>query len=111
MSYISYNTKKGRIRQQSPELAAYFRSIAEDNSDETSRLKRNVRRALMEELTDRQRQFLLMYYAENIPQIEIAKICGVYPSTVYRTLLRAEKRLGKCLKYGADRVMLGLYED
>ena len=62
MHDIKYKPKRGRVRRASPEMAAYVRQIAADNAGEHSRLKRNLIRAIKEELTDRQRQVLTMYY-------------------------------------------------
>ena len=44
-------------------------------------------------LTAAQREYLLLYYREGLKMSEIACRCGVVPSTVSRTIARAEKRL------------------
>lgn len=111
MNDIRFKRKRGRPRKPSPELETYFHSIASNNTQEHSRLKRNVRRALMDELTERQRELILMRYGENKTQAEIADILGLCPSTVSRTIKRAENKLRKFLKYGADRIMLNLYDE
>lgn len=61
-------------------------------------LKR-VKRVIMEELTDCQKQIVIAYYfqQQNIPQI--ARERGVNKSTVSRTLHRAEARIRRCLRY------------
>ena len=58
-----------------------------------------VRRVIQEELTPLQRHALIAYYFQekNIPLI--ARERGVCPSTVSRTLHRAENRIRRCLRY------------
>ena len=80
----------------------YARQIQSDNSQEISRLKRNLIRALREDVTSKQRQMLLMYYAEGKNMREIGEIMGVDRSTVSRTIQRGERRLQRCLRYGAE---------
>ena len=80
----------------------YAKQIAADNSQELSRLKRNLIRALREDVTQRQRQALLLYYAEGRNMREIGEKLGVDKSTVSRTIKRGERRLQRCLRYGAE---------
>lgn len=60
---------------------------------------RRLRRVMELELTPVQREILIAYYFQekNIPQI--ARERGVCPSTVSRTLHRAENRIRRCLRY------------
>ena len=83
-------------------MAVYARQMAADNSTEISRLKRNLIRALREDVTEHQRQMLLLYYAEGLNMREIGERLGVDKSTVSRTLKRGERRLRRCLRYGAE---------
>ena len=55
-----------------------------------------------EDVTARQRQALLMYYAAGLNMREIGERLGVDKSTVSRTIKRGEKRLQRCLRYGAE---------
>ncbi len=82
------------------DLQIWLRENAEDNSDQIERLKRNLRRAQVQELTPRQRQILSMRYEEQRSVTEIARILGVNPSTVSRSLRRSQQRLFRCLRYG-----------
>ena len=81
------------------DMAVYARQMAQDNSREISRLKRNLRLARQEALTARQRQLLRMNFEQNKTVTEIAQELGVNKSTVSRTLLRAKRRLYQCLRY------------
>lgn len=82
------------------DMAAWLQNNAEDNSEQLSRLRRNLRRAREQELTPRQNQMLDLYFEHSMNMVEIARELGVNPSTVSRTLRRAKKRLYSCLRYG-----------
>lgn len=96
------NTRYRKGKYYAAEMAMYSRQMAADNSQEISRLKRNLIRALQEDVTQRQRQALLLYYAEGQNMREIGEKLGVDKSTVSRTIKRGEKRLQRCLRYGAE---------
>ena len=87
------------------DMAEYARIMARDNSAELSMLRRNLIRALGEEVTPRQRQTLQMYYHEGLSMPEIGRRLGVNKSTVSRTIRRGEDRLRRCLRYGAGRLL------
>ncbi|MBR6739258.1 MAG: sigma-70 family RNA polymerase sigma factor, partial [Oscillospiraceae bacterium] len=63
------------------------------------RLKRNLRLAREQELTERQREMLRLRYEEEMSVSEIAAVLGVNKSTVSRTLARASQRLERALRY------------
>ena len=96
------NTRYRRGRLYAADMAMYSRQIAQDNSQEISRLKRNLLRCLREDVTARQRQVMLLYYAEGKNMREIGEVMGVDKSTVSRTIKRGEHRLRRCLRYGAE---------
>jgi len=60
---------------------------------------RAVAQALEEELTQRQREMVRLYYIEQYPMREIARQLEVNPSTVTRTLQVARAKLKVCLQY------------
>ena len=84
------------------DMAVYARQMSADNSKEISRLKRNLIRALQEDVTPRQRQTLLLYYSDGLNMREIGERLGVDKSTVSRTIKRGERRLRRWLRYGAE---------
>ena len=90
------------------EYRRYLEQISESNTDEMDRLSANLRRALKEELTERQLLLVTMYYLENKKMTDIAAELGICQSTVSRTLSRARHRLGRVLRYGA-RALLDSY--
>lgn len=69
-----------------------------------------VRVAMNEELTDRQRELIQLYYLENMNMTKIAGQLGISPSTVSRTLKRGRGRLRKYLKYNGRYFMETLSE-
>ena len=95
------NTRYRRGKLYAADMAVYTRQMAADNSAELSRLKRNLIRALKEDVTPRQREVLTLYYAQGLNMREIGERLGVDKSTVSRTIKRGEARLRRCLRYGA----------
>ena len=87
------------------DLAVYTRFMAEDNSAQIGRLKRNLSRALRQDITERQREYMNLYYGRNMSMEAIAKELGVNKSTVSRTLKRGRQRLYRCLRYGAAALL------
>ena len=84
------------------DMAVYARAMASDNSAQMSRVKRNLLRALREDVTPSQREMLLLYYGEQLNMRQIGTRLGVDKSTVSRTIKRGERRLQRCLRYGAE---------
>ena len=95
------DTRYRRGRAYAAAMAVYARSMASDNSAQLDRVKRNLVRALREDVTARQREFLLLYYGQGLNMREIGEKLGVDKSTVSRTIKRGEARLRRCLRYGA----------
>jgi len=83
-------------------MAVYVRSMADDNVAQLNRVKRNLVRALRQDVTARQREMLLLYYGERMNMRQIGEKLGVDKSTVSRTIQRGERRLRRCLRYGAE---------
>lgn len=96
------NTRYRKGSLYAADMAMYSRQMAADNSREVSRLKRNLIRCLREDVTEKQRQMILMYYAEGKNMREIGEQIGIDKSSVSRTIKRGERRLQRCLRYGAE---------
>jgi len=88
-----------RGSEQLSSLVLWRRENAEDNSLQMERVRRNLRWALESELTPRQRQMVVLYYDRRLSMRQIARLLGVQPSTVTRTLQRARRRLEHSLRY------------
>lgn len=100
MSKISYDQTFGMV-----DLAVYSRMIADDNHREVNRLKRNLTHALRQDITPKQREYMLLYYGQGMSMEAIARQSGVNKSTVSRTLKRGRQRLYRCLRYGASNLL------
>lgn len=81
------------------DMTVWMRANAQDNSEQLRRLRRNLRRAREQELTDRQREMVSLYYDQGMTMPQIAERLGVNRSTVSRTLRRARDRLYRFLRY------------
>lgn len=81
------------------DMTVWLRENAEDNALQMERLRRNLRQARETELTPHQKQVLELHYDRHMRITEIARHLGVQPSTVSRTLRRAQARLHHYLKY------------
>ena len=86
-------------------MAVYAQVMAEDNSEQMGRLRRNVMRALQEDVTPRQRECMLLYYEKGLKMRQIAELTGVDKSTVSRNIKRGASRLRRCLRYGAEQLL------
>lgn len=87
------------------DLAVYARFMAEDNSQQISRLKYNLSQALRQDVTEKQRRYMTMYYVDGMSIQQISRAEGVNKSTVSRTMKRGRERLHRCLRYGAAALL------
>ena len=94
------NTRYRRGKLYAADMAVYSRQMSADNSREISRLRHNLIRALREDVTEKQRTALLLYYAEGYNMREIGEQMGVDKSTVSRTIKRGERRLQRWTNSG-----------
>ena len=69
-----------------------------DNADELNYTKASMKQAIREELSERQRAYMMAYYSGMTMQ-QVAKKYGVNVSTVSRTIARSRDRLRRVLKY------------
>lgn len=99
------NTRYKRGDFYAADMAVYTREMAGDNSAEQTMLKKNLLRALAEDVSPRQRELLHLYYSEQKTMAEIGKELGIDKSTVSRTIKRGEARLSRCLRYGAASLL------
>lgn len=88
-----------RASEWAGDMTVWLRENANDNEEQMDRLLRNLRKAMEEELTPRQRQMIKMRFYQNMNGAEIAKELRLNRSTVSRTLRRAQARLRRCLRY------------
>ncbi len=73
-------------------------------------LGRRAMKVVDEELTQRQKQMVQLYYIRQMNMPEIALELGVSPSCVSRTISRGRQRITKYLKYNG-RAFSGAEDD
>ena len=100
MKTVSYENTYGMA-----DMTVYTALMSEDNREQMGRLKRNLYHALREDITPRQREYMVLYYGKCMTMEEIARQLGVNKSTVSRTLKRGRDRLYRCLRYGASNLL------
>lgn len=103
-----HDTKIRRERSQNGDLAAWAYLVSEQKSAGSTSLTQLLHHAMEKELTETQRNYLELHYVNKLNCREIARLCGVHPSTVSRTLRRGETRIKRCLKYGAGELLRSL---
>ncbi|NCE65170.1 sigma-70 family RNA polymerase sigma factor [Pseudoflavonifractor sp. 524-17] len=86
-------------------MAAYARTLTAGDGGAHQQLRHSLIRALREDVTPRQREVLLLYYGQQLTMEEIGRRLGVDKSTVCRTVHRGERRLQRCLRYGAAALL------
>ncbi len=69
-----------------------------DNAEELNYTKTAMKCAIREELSERQRAYMMAYYGGMTMQ-QVAKKYGVNVSTVSRTIARARDQLRRVLRY------------
>ncbi len=101
------NTRYRRGGMYSADMAEYARALSEENtnSDTISGLKRRLMIAMRQEITDKQRRYLSLYYGDGLNMREISEMEGVDKSTVSRTIRRGERNLRRCLRFGAANLL------
>lgn len=86
-------------RRPLPFLEQRFLPAADCDDEHHARMIRALRRIMAERLSSKQRQAVELYYMQGLTVRAIAGMRGVAPSTVSRTLRRAEARMRRYLEY------------
>ena len=76
--------RRGGIYAADMARYAYLLSEENTNTQEMDRVKLALWRALHEDITEKQRQYLLLYYGEGMNMGQIGRQMGVDKSTVSR---------------------------
>lgn len=90
--------KKMTQMETMEQYVALRRLLRESDKGATPRA-RAVAVALKAGLTERQRQMIWLYYAEQLTMRDIARLLELNPSTVSRTIKAAKQRLKIALLY------------
>lgn len=98
-------SKPYRRRRLRTEQAVYLGMLSLEDEGQLEQASRCLAQALRQEVTQRQRQMLALYYGRRMTMEEIAQSLGVDRTTVSRTLKRGEARLQRCLRYGSASLL------
>ena len=79
--------------KNTPLISYYLSNHGADNRPERERMKRILSRAIRHELTDRQRECLVLHYLHGMKQRDVARSLGLSASTVSRHISSAERKL------------------
>ena len=73
-------------------------------------MRQQLRQAV-DELPDKRREIFRMRFFENMSNKEIGERLGVDKSTISRTIKRGERRLQRCLRYGAEAYLKSMDQE
>lgn len=73
----------------------------DDNAIMLQHVRKAMSIAIQRELTEKQREYLILRVVDRMSVVEIAELKGVNKSTVSRTIRLAESKLRRCLRYAA----------
>lgn len=74
-------------------------TLSTDNSERYKRNIHTLENIINNELTEKQKNCLIMYYKHNMNTIEISKKLNIYPSTAWRHITKAKNKINTILKY------------
>lgn len=77
----------------------YNYRLAETNNETLKKVRHALVETIKNDLTERQKETVILYYYKKMTMAEIADILGVNVSTVSRTLARARKNICDRTKY------------
>mgnify|MGYP004631880887 FL=1 len=77
----------------------YNSRLAETNNETLKKVRHALVEIIKNDLTERQKETVVLYYYKKMTMAEIADILGVNVSTVSRTLARARKNICDRTKY------------
>ena len=86
------------IETEKAEFRNWLNAAGGDNAEELNYTKTAMKWAIREELSERQRAYMMAYYGGMTMQ-QVAKKYGVNVSTVSRTIARARDQLRRVLRY------------
>lgn len=94
-----------QFKADAKQFADWNASEADVDFDFTDHSKRCVAIAIERELTEKQRQYFIMYFIERKTMDCIANEFGVNKSTVSRTISAAKRRLHRVLAYSSPHFL------
>ncbi len=80
------------------EADSHIREILYDR-DEGSQLKKLLLNVIKNELTERQKEIIMLYYFKEMDIVTIAKLKNISPQAVSALMARARMRIFRIMKY------------
>ena len=81
------------------EISTLIGDTESNNSEKHRLMLKILRKVIAEELTERQREMITLYYFERVNIPQIAEMLGVNRSTVSRTISRGRRNIMEKMKY------------
>lgn len=78
---------------------SYTRNSSKQKSEKLLRMEKILRIAIKNELTDRQKKCIELYFFDRMKVSEIAGILNIRPTTVYKHLNKAKAAIKKSFVY------------
>lgn len=69
------------------------------NDDSSRIIKKALKKIIEEQLSEKQKEYIVLYYFKELDMATIAEMCEVNISTVSRTINRARQNIFKYMKY------------
>ena len=86
------------LGEEDSDINALFSDEADENN-KSKAVRRILLKVIENELTERQKQVINLYYFKNMNMVSIADMLGISPASVSVTLKRARNTIIKYMKY------------
>lgn len=83
----------------------YQKEIFDNNKSQREKIFKLLPKVIDQELTDKQKLCIFMYYEKNMNLRQIGKELGVYPSTVYGHIKKGINRLKTIIGYAFPELL------
>ena len=81
------------------QLRLLLNECDDDTESSTRNLKKIMLNVIKNELTPRQKEFIMLYYFKGIDSVQIGKQLGITPQAVSAAMSRAKMRIFRILQY------------
>jgi len=87
------------IGEEDSNINAIFSENSDGESNRAVSAKKILMKIIKEELTERQRQIIMLYYFKNMNIVSIADMLNISPASVSITMKRARNTIIRYMKY------------
>lgn len=85
------------------EADSHIREILYGREEDESPLKKLLLNVIKNELTERQKEIIMLYYFKDMNIVEIAELKNISPQAVSALMARARMRIFRVMKYYINR--------